>query len=386
MTATVELSIVIAVSLGLAALVCAVASVSLRRNVTLAWLAAALATGTVQTVFLMLAGGTVFEFISAMVLAPLGFLMANMTIHALMPGQFWRRPFLFAFSALCGAALLLFAAGAQFYLQVLLVQTACALAMMEATARIIRNLRRRVLDMALLISVGILASLRLARLPLMVWHFGPTVNFAEFNHSRVELGLLGAESLLTLAIIGLIVAAIVTDTIATLRHQSERDSLTGLLNRRALDALASATTAKGGAVVFCDIDRFKQVNDRFGHQAGDEVICALADILRRTGYPAARIGGEEFAILLQGHSLQDGLDLADMIRMRFAATAHSALPANESITASFGVAFCRPGKRFDSAFSSADLALYLAKNGGRNRVERESGDQTSRTLRSRAAA
>lgn len=261
-------------------------------------------------------------------------------------------------------------AGAPFFYQVLFVQFACMLAMVDAALRIVSRMKWRLLDGSLLASVAILALLRIARLPLLVWYFGPDVAFSGFNGSPVELALLVAESLLTIGIITLVITAIIAETISTFRHQSERDGLTGLLNRRALDALAGMPARKGGAVVFCDIDHFKLVNDCFGHQAGDDVICALADILGRTGYPAVRIGGEEFALLMPGRSIQDALDLAEMVRARFQASAHPGLPVEERITASFGVAGYPAGASAASAFPGADAALYLAKNAGRNRAIR----------------
>ncbi|HTO29279.1 MAG TPA: GGDEF domain-containing protein, partial [Devosia sp.] len=300
----------------------------------------------------------------------------NNAIHALTVEKRWRRQFHLAFAGCCAAAAMLLVVGAPFFYQVLLVQLACALAMLDAALRIVSGLKWRLLDTSLLISVGALALLRIARMPLLVWYFGLDVDFLGFNNSALELGLLAAESLLTLGIITLVVAAIIGDTIATFRHQSERDGLTGLLNRRAFDAVAGAAAAKGGVVIFCDIDHFKQVNDRFGHQAGDDVICALAEIICKTGYPAGRIGGEEFALLVPGGSTQDGLDLAEMIRARFGATIHNGLPAGEAISASFGVADFAPGSAPSTFFAVADAALYEAKAGGRNRVEAADFTQT----------
>ncbi|UJW85273.1 GGDEF domain-containing protein [Devosia sp. SL43] len=384
MTSMVGLNIVIAAALGVLALVCAIASLSLRRNVPLAWLAGGLTVGTVQTLILTFAAGSPLEYFSAMALAPLGFLFANNAIHALMPQSGGRRHFLAAFAGLSAVATALFVLGAPFFYQALFVQAACTLAMIDAALRIARTMKWRLLDTTLLASVGILALLRVARIPLLIWYFGPEAAFSDFNGSSVELTLLAVESLLTLAIITLVIAAIIGETIATFRHQSERDGLTGLLNRRALDALANIPARKAGTVILCDIDHFKLVNDRFGHQAGDDVICTLANILNRTGYPAVRIGGEEFALLLPERSMQDALDLAEMVRARLQASSHPGLPVDERITASFGVAEYAVGATPASSFSNADAALYLAKNAGRNRVMR--AGESEKPLPSRHAA
>ena len=369
MTTMVGLNIVIAVALGLMALLCAGASLGLRRNTPLAWLAGGLAVGTVQTLIVSYAAGSPFEFASAMALAPLGFLLANNAVHALTTEKRWRRQFQVAFALLCVSAAALFVFGVPFFYQALLVQAACTLAAGDAAIRVVSRMKWRLLDVSLLVAVGTLTLLRMVRLPLLVWYFGPDIEFHGFNGSSVELTLLAAESLLTLGIITIMVAAIIGDTIATFRHQSERDGLTGLLNRRAFDILASIPAPNGGTVIFCDIDHFKQVNDRYGHQAGDDVICALADIIGKTGYPCGRIGGEEFALLLPGRSLQDALDLAEMIRARFHATSHQGLPADEQVSASFGVAGLGRGTMPSTCFAAADSALYAAKAAGRNCVE-----------------
>ena len=369
MTTMVGLNIVIACVLGLLALLCVVASLALRRNVPLAWLAAALAVGTVQTLIITFAAGTELEFVSAMVMAPLGFRLANNTIYALMSEKRRRREFNVGFAGLCAVATTLFGLGAPFFYQVLLVQLACTLAMLDAALRIVSGMKWRVLDISLLMAVGSLALVRTARLPLLIWYFGPDIEFYGFNGSALELALLAVESLVTLGIITLVISSIIADTIATFQQQSERDGLTGLLNRRAIDAMAAHRTPAGGAVIFCDIDHFKQVNDRYGHQAGDAVIQAFAALIERTGHHAGRIGGEEFALLLPRASVEDAQSLAEMIRVRFSEMAHSALAAEDRLSASFGVAGYGDDEPPANAFIRADAALYRAKAGGRNRVE-----------------
>lgn len=382
----VGLNIVIAAILGFLAVLCAVASIALRRNAPLAWLAAALGVGTTQTLIVTFAPGTPLEFISVMVMAPLGFWLANSAIHAMMPEKRWRRAFNLAFAGLSATAVALFAVGAPFFYQVLFVQLACCLAMIDSGLRVVSRLRWRVLDTSLLISVGMLALLRIGRLPLLVWYFGPDIEFASFNGSSVELALLAGESFLTLGIITFVISAIIADTIETFRLQSERDGLTGLLNRRAFDALAGVPASKGGAVIFCDIDHFKLVNDRFGHQVGDDVICAFASVMARTGYPAGRIGGEEFALLLPDLNMAEALDVAEMIRTRFHVGDIPQMPPGSRVSASFGVALIAPGTIPASAFDRADAALYRAKHAGRNCVWADIDDPESGVERERLSA
>jgi diguanylate cyclase (GGDEF)-like protein len=160
--------------------------------------------------------------------------------------------------------------------------------------------------------------------------------------------------------------------------QAITDELTGLVNRRRfLDALRTEIT-KGqrlGArlsVVLADLDDFKLVNDGFGHHAGDEVLLEFADLLRehaRDADVAARLGGEEFAVLLPETGLEGASAVAERLRQSFA-DRHIRLGESEvTVTASFGVAELQAGQSVDALLRAADSALYRAKEKGKNRVE-----------------
>ena len=162
--------------------------------------------------------------------------------------------------------------------------------------------------------------------------------------------------------------------------QAITDELTGLVNRRRfLDALRSEISRGqrlGGqlSVVLADLDDFKLVNDRFGHHAGDEVLLAFADLLRAHGRDvdvAARLGGEEFAILLPETGIDGASAGAERLRRSLA---ELALPLGNNgegvhVTASFGVAQLSNGQSLDALLRAADSALYKAKGKGKNRVE-----------------
>jgi diguanylate cyclase (GGDEF)-like protein len=162
---------------------------------------------------------------------------------------------------------------------------------------------------------------------------------------------------------------------AQLRAQSVTDSLTGLPNRRAFDERLALETAvarrysRALAMVMLDLDRFKEVNDRFGHPAGDEVLRAVADVLdrqRRASDLVARHGGEEFAAILPHTGARSAAAWAERVRRAIAALAFEGTP----VTASLGVAAVEgPTAVTPSALSeAADHALYAAKQAGRNRV------------------
>ncbi len=163
------------------------------------------------------------------------------------------------------------------------------------------------------------------------------------------------------------------------RRQAAHDGLTHAFNRRWLDEnlprlLARASPERPVSVVMVDVDHFKRLNDTVGHAAGDRVLVAVADTLRRRFRPAdhvARYGGEEFAVILPHTDLDAARKAAERVRQaiaytRFAAQDGSPLPA---VTVSCGVASWTAGEHAEGLVKRADTALYRAKTGGRNRVE-----------------
>lgn len=158
------------------------------------------------------------------------------------------------------------------------------------------------------------------------------------------------------------------------RHQSSFDPLTGLLNRLALqrriDELRTQAAMADGPICLLigDIDHFKLINDRHGHDRGDTVLAEVAAALRtnlRSFSMLYRLGGEEFLALLPGLDLHAGVALADRLRGAIARAA----PCGLDVTMSFGVASASGTEvDFDSMFGVADARLYEAKRAGRNRV------------------
>ncbi|MEM9057821.1 MAG: diguanylate cyclase, partial [Pseudomonadota bacterium] len=160
-----------------------------------------------------------------------------------------------------------------------------------------------------------------------------------------------------------------------LRGQALRDPLTGVGNRRAFFERAAAEFAvrtdgdRPLALLNLDVDHFKAINDNFGHAAGDEVLVALArclkDGVRESDHPA-RIGGEEFVVLLPGTRLDDAQRLAKGLRAAVARM-HEDVALCRPITVSIGVAQWRPNETLDALLDRSDKALYEAKSQGRNR-------------------
>lgn len=158
---------------------------------------------------------------------------------------------------------------------------------------------------------------------------------------------------------------------------SVTDKLTGLYNRRKLDELLDEELIRSRrykvevSIIMLDIDHFKRVNDTYGHAVGDEVLIAMAQLLRehtRDADALGRLGGEEFVVVCRHSDAAASLRAA--MKLREAIAAHH-FPGVGQVTSSFGIASCRPDDTAVTLLARADAALYRAKDAGRNRVELE---------------
>ncbi|PEQ11559.1 hypothetical protein B2G71_17040 [Novosphingobium sp. PC22D] len=164
---------------------------------------------------------------------------------------------------------------------------------------------------------------------------------------------------------------------ADAKNLARLDPLTGLNNRRGFFEAVGAVLARGGskgpapALLLVDIDHFKSINDAIGHEAGDRVLTAIAELLARRQdktCTVARFGGEEFAILVTGMTAFQILRFADNLRREIGEADFSTGPAPLAVTASIGIARRKGDEDFRALYRRADAALYLAKNQGRDRV------------------
>jgi diguanylate cyclase (GGDEF)-like protein len=176
---------------------------------------------------------------------------------------------------------------------------------------------------------------------------------------------------------------------AELQAMAETDALTHLMNRRAFEkqarALRSGAPLSEGedsiiALIVFDIDHFKKINDTYGHAIGDTALKALAEVCReiwRKQDIVARIGGEEFAVMMETRDPRDAIQSAQRFREKLAQTSlHDEQGTRFSMTASFGIAFSKRSQlpELGVLLKRADKLLYKAKENGRNRVEAEDGE------------
>lgn len=157
-------------------------------------------------------------------------------------------------------------------------------------------------------------------------------------------------------------------------RQADTDHLTRLLNRAAFLRKADEAVARVGSsgpltAMLIDIDHFKTINDRHGHAVGDAAIRGVASILRETGAVACRWGGEEFALLIEGHGIGAAAVVAHRVRTRCSAMPMAGTDGERvRLTVSIGLSAWSGEDGLDGFLRRADVALYAAKAGGRNRV------------------
>jgi len=213
----------------------------------------------------------------------------------------------------------------------------------------------------------------------MIW------NAARLFHGRPVLGrgwvaVLVLETILYVvgsAFIGLVLAK--ERMVRIHQDAASTDELTGLPNRRGFLQAAQALIRRQAqlgqpvTVMMFDLDRFKSVNDRFGHGVGDEalrVFGATASTYLRASDVLGRLGGEEFAAVLPG-TVEDAAIAAERVRRAFQVAGVSVAGCLLDATVSIGVASGEPGSEVTAMLAGADAALYRAKINGRNRVELE---------------
>ena len=214
----------------------------------------------------------------------------------------------------------------------------------------------------------VLALISFAMLPVL---------FSSFNDMNLYYAMITVLFVVNLfALMGGLQSLLMSDVIDFHYQTSIKDPLTGIFNRRyffqSVNALSSNEEQYGAnSVILCDIDKFKQFNDKFGHDVGDEILIKFAVMLRESVGSlgiVSRYGGEEFTIMLHHHSLSDAVKFAEKLRLNCEKLKVDIEGKNANITASFGVAEVWELSDIDLALKLADDALLRAKASGRNRV------------------
>ncbi|PXA97475.1 GGDEF domain-containing protein [Nostoc sp. 3335mG] len=262
------------------------------------------------------------------------------------------------------------------FVRAMLYQAPYALMNLIGVRIILMRPANRSLDLALLALFVVAAANFLAKpfLALMLGSGSSPQAYLASNYAAISQSV-GAVILISNGVLMLLI--MVRDMMADMTLRSETDMLSGLLNRRGFEDQADrarllALRAGAPAVaIVADLDHFKSINDRFGHAAGDGVIVAFGQVLRRSFDIRAvigRLGGEEFAILLPGADLAVARGAAESARRLLRELSPAESGIDQPVTSSFGIAAMEHGESLAELLRRADLALYDAKARGRDRV------------------
>jgi diguanylate cyclase (GGDEF)-like protein len=204
--------------------------------------------------------------------------------------------------------------------------------------------------------------------------FGSGTTAKDYVQTNYALISQSTTAVLVVGVGLTLLATLVLGIMADQRDEAEKDSLSGLPNRRAFERAVQRLlkTAPDGehALILCDLDHFKRINDNYGHLVGDHAIKSFGDLLLNS-VPShglvGRIGGEEFAIVLPNVDVETALLLAQAVRA--ATTTMPYVPDDLHVTGSFGISRLTSAAGLTEAYKQADAALYSAKKAGRNRVK-----------------
>lgn len=257
-----------------------------------------------------------------------------------------------------------------------LINAACGIIFVTGAQLVAQASSRAVVDRAMLIVMVLVAAQFFLRPAVVVMIEAPTTALA-YRESAGHALLILSGTILSLLQACAALATILSDRFADMQDRSARDPLTGLHLRRAFEDKAHDLLSKANdkglpvSLIIGDIDHFKQVNDLWGHLAGDRAIASFGELIAETIRDtdrAGRIGGEEFCVLVWNCNETQAGGLAERLRMAFCARNHDGINDDIRLTASFGVAEVARGESYTSAFARADRALYSAKEAGRNRI------------------
>ncbi len=257
--------------------------------------------------------------------------------------------------------------------ELLISDTTCAVLLLWPMLLVYRHLTHAI-DRIIFGVIGLAALDCVVRVALLGTMIGAGSGIEAYGASLYAAWAQASAGVISVLFALAALGTAVIDLLGTYRDAADRDALTGLLNRHGFTRiLAGCTkTERTAAVILCDIDHFKRVNDAYGHAAGDRILVAVAAMLSARlparGH-AARFGGEEFVLFLPGQSPAEAAALAETIRRDLAAYDWRSAGIEGGITASFGIAGVDAASgSVEDAVARADKALYAAKADGRNQV------------------
>lgn len=348
-----------------------------RSRVAARWIAAAYAVACLSTIAELLVAYT--DWVKFFALFAFASVLGGLLLIRVGIGKLYGVPAhplglgLFFCASLC-VAWLIYDLPRGTWLQAVAYQTPFALSLFVSAIAVLLSVRRSLIDRVMVVLL-ILAGMQFLVKAVLAVLVGSGDTPKDYIHSNYALISQSATGVCVVVVGLMLLSVFVLEIMADERTNSEIDALSLVFNRRGFDAhcdLALRRRAgEGHALILCDLDHFKRVNDTFGHYSGDCVIRAFAELLQTkapSGSVVGRLGGEEFCVMVPGASQEAAVMLAQMLRAEMAFLPVTGLPQNFRITASFGVATFRSSDEMSTTLRHADSALYEAKAAGRNCV------------------
>ena len=338
-----------------------------RRHAAVLWLAMALGCGWVSTLLFDLGGTAPFARAGLYLFDPVAAFCVAQSVRLALGRSRVPRAIVATIAAMIATSLLLVAFGAPIRLEYV-PAIATSIVSYSVAFAAVWQARGITVRPAFLLFLGIVIVHSIVRLPVFPGLFDSGNGIAGLDYPNIAPMLILTASIAVPGVVLSILVTIMQREIGHYRRQSERDSMTDLLTRKAFSEAVRSGDAGSGVLVVADIDHFKRINDNHGHGVGDEVIGHFAQMLASRAPMAARMGGEEFAIALPSMSLPQAEEISDRLRRDFSLYRHPAFAEGERVSASFGLASYSAKSDLRTALAQADRALYRAKRMGRNMV------------------
>ena len=373
------------------AVMCGVISAALRQYASLMWMGTALVIGVLESLALRDGTITSLDLFAVCVTIPMSYTCVGESVRMAYGAPRSDKRYFALIGALIGLSVVMLLLPLAPVIQMLPCQMAGAWAMLRTIAWVKRDRTcHGRLDTAMLVALVCVTLVYVARIPFLPLLVSLETPFLVMPRQVLQDILIVIFAILVPAVVVLTVAKVVAGAVDHQRMRAEFDIVSALPNRRAFEGVMHHPARGPGYLIVCDIDKFKLVNDRFGHAAGDAVIRAVAGLLDGQGM-AARVGGEEFAVWLPGDDHARAAARAEELRREIASLRLVEIVGDHQVTASFGIARVHAKAPLHDVFAAADVALYRAKNAGRNRVvmfEEQDWQDDRRKLRAirRAAA
>jgi diguanylate cyclase (GGDEF)-like protein len=343
------------------------------------WIAAGFAIASLSTIFELLVAHT--EWVKPWAILAFASVLAGLILLRIGVARLYNDPVSLKGAALlfvvcCFGDLLIYDLPRGTVWHSFAYQAPFALCTLASAVSVLRAKRKLAIDWALVVLLLFTAAHFVAKaaLAVLVGAGSTAADYITTDYAIISQSSTGIMIVMTgLTLLSVLVLEIMADE----RFNSEVDALSSLLNRRGFEKSVNSLLREGPrgphAVIMCDLDHFKNINDTFGHHCGDAVIQTVGQLLRTQAPSTAvvgRLGGEEFAIFLPRTPLDTAVLLAEALRASIAYEAISGLPTDFRTSASFGVAAFDGDANLSATMRNADMALYQAKGAGRNCVRR----------------